>query len=63
MDRKGHTDDLEKRLAQHHRGQIDSYTSSRVLVKLVYSEFFQSRDDAFVAERKVKVGVAKKKKL
>ncbi len=49
----GHTDNIEKRLAEHTQG-LSSYTSKKLPVKIVYTELFQTRDDAFAAERKIK---------
>ena len=34
----GHTDDLEKRLAEHHTGQVAGYTATRCPVMLLFSE-------------------------
>lgn len=59
----GHTDDLEKRLAEHMNCNFDNYTSTRLPVKLVYCEAFQTRDDAFVAERKIKKWTRSKKEI
>jgi len=59
----GHMDNLERRLTEHQHGEIDSYTSTRLPVKLVYSESFNSRDDAFRAERKIKGWTRKKKRF
>jgi predicted GIY-YIG superfamily endonuclease len=56
----GHTDNIEKRLAEHNTG-MSHYTSNRLPVKLIYLEQFQTRDEAFVAERKIK-GWSRKKK-
>lgn len=57
----GHTDDIERRLSEHMLGKIDSYTSVRLPVILVFHEAFQTRDEAFTAERKIK-GWSRKKK-
>ena len=57
----GHTDDLEVRLAQHQSGDLVGYTKHRRPVQLVYSESFDSRDAAFVAERQLK-GWSRQKK-
>jgi len=56
----GHTDNMEQRLSQHHSGKIDSYTATRLPVKLVWAQNFHSRDAAFRAERKIK-GWSRKK--
>ncbi len=50
----GHTDDLDMRLSQHQSGEIAGYTQKRRPVSLAWSEQFQSRDDAFAAERQIK---------
>jgi predicted GIY-YIG superfamily endonuclease len=58
----GHTDDLEHRMAAHQHGEIKGYTSTRLPVKLVWSEEFPSRYEALVAERQIK-GWSRAKKL
>ena len=58
----GHTSDLSKRLAEHNEGTYCGYTKSRRPVKLVFSCEFQTRDEAFHAERQVK-GWSRKKKM
>jgi predicted GIY-YIG superfamily endonuclease len=50
----GHTDDLEQRMAQHRTGALGGYTAKRRPVVLVWSDSFQTRDDAFAVERKLK---------
>ncbi|MFA6527086.1 MAG: GIY-YIG nuclease family protein [Candidatus Babeliales bacterium] len=50
----GHTDNIEQRLSQHQSGKISGYTSTRLPVELVWLESFNSRDAAFIAERKIK---------
>jgi len=50
----GHTDDLERHLAQHHSGAIPGYTHERRPLTLVWSEEFPEREQAFAAERKIK---------
>ena len=51
----GMTENLEYRLAQHHRGAFeDGYTASRRPLKLVWSEQFATHDDAFRRERQIK---------
>ena len=59
----GHTDDLEKRLSDHQMGRFEGYTSTRLPVKLVYSQSFGSRDEAWVAEQKVKKWTRRKKEV
>ena len=50
----GHTDNLDLRIAQHQSGALGGYTAKRLPVKLVWSDWFSTRDDAFAAERKLK---------
>ncbi len=57
----GHTDDLEKRLAAHERGEIPGYTSRRRPVSLVFADVFPSRDETFRVERQIK-GWSRRKK-
>ena len=57
----GHTDDLEKRMAEHQAGAIRGYTATRLPVTLVYTEQFSSREEAFACERQIK-GWSRKKK-
>jgi len=58
----GHTDDLERRLAQHESGEIpDCYTFSRRPAQFVFSQSFTTREEALAAERQIK-GWSRKKK-
>jgi predicted GIY-YIG superfamily endonuclease len=50
----GHTDDLERRFAQHSTGALGGYTARRLPVTFLWSQSFQTRDDAFAAERRLK---------
>ncbi|MDA0988394.1 MAG: GIY-YIG nuclease family protein [Chloroflexi bacterium] len=50
----GHADELEKRIAAHHMGAIPGYTSGRRPVRLVFTEEFFSREEAFQRERQIK---------
>jgi len=50
----GHTDDLEKRIAQHRHGEIPGYTHEHRPVELVFSENFPTRLEALERERQVK---------
>ena len=60
----GHTDDLDQRMASHQSGALGGYTATRRPVALVWHETFQTRDDAFAVERKLKGwGRAKKEAL
>ncbi len=57
----GHTDNIEKRIIEHKSGTHKGFTSRRLPVKLVFQQEFESRDAAFVAERKIKEWSRKKK--
>jgi len=59
----GHTDNIEARLVAHNLGIYPGYTSKRLPVKLVFVENCPSRDEAFVAERKIKGWSRKKKQV
>ena len=50
----GHTDDLERRIAQHQHGALAGYTRRRRPVTLVFSQEFPSRIEALERERQVK---------
>ena len=58
----GHTDDLERRVAEHQSGTIPGFTAERLPVILVWSEAFQTRDEAREAERRLK-GWSRAKKM
>jgi putative endonuclease len=58
----GHTDDLDARIGAHQSGLIPGYTSTRLPVKLVWSDEFPSRYEALEAERRIK-GWSRAKKL
>ena len=49
----GWTNDLEKRVAAHNAGKGGKYTRSRLPVKLVYREEFDTKEEAdnFFAEK------------
>ena len=58
----GHTDNLEKRLAEHMTGAIPTcYTYKRRPVELVFSQEFATREEALTSERQIK-GWSRKKK-
>jgi tRNA/rRNA methyltransferase len=50
----GHTDDLERRIAQHESGALRGYTKTRRPVELVWSETFPTRAEALETELKIK---------
>ena len=58
----GHTDDLERRIAQHETGAIKGFTADRLPVKLVWSQEFSTRYEAKEAERRLK-GWSRAKKM
>jgi len=55
----GCTSNLEKRLDMHNKGKVPS-TKSRQPLKLVYSESFSYRHEAFFAEKFYKTAKGKK---
>ncbi len=57
----GSTKNLERRFAQHQRGEGANHTKSRLPVKLVYFEEFRRIDEAFFREKQVQ-GWSRKKK-
>jgi predicted GIY-YIG superfamily endonuclease len=58
----GHTDDLERRIAQHQSGTIPGFTASYLPVKLVWSQEFPTRYEALATERQFK-GWTRAKKM
>jgi predicted GIY-YIG superfamily endonuclease len=50
----GHTDNLEFRIGQHQSGQIEGFTSSRLPVRLMWSQDFPTRAEALDAEMRIK---------
>lgn len=50
----GYTNDLEKRINAHNSGRGAKYTKSRLPVRLVYSESFQTKSEALVRECAIK---------
>ena len=50
----GHTDNLEKRVAGHESGELDGYTSSRLPVRVVFTQEFLTREEALAMELRVK---------
>ena len=50
----GHTDDLERRIAEHHHGGFCTFTSKRRPVELIWTDSFPSRYEALQAEMQVK---------
>jgi predicted GIY-YIG superfamily endonuclease len=50
----GHTTDLAKRLAEHRWGEVNGWTRSRLPVELVLQQEMPDKDQAFLAERRIK---------
>jgi predicted GIY-YIG superfamily endonuclease len=50
----GHTDDIEARMNAHTQGLIECYTKTRLPVRLMFCQEFESRDEAFAKERQLK---------
>ncbi len=50
----GWTNDLEKRVEAHNRGLGARYTKARLPVRLVYSERFESKQEAMQREWAIK---------
>lgn len=50
----GWTNDLEKRLAAHNAGLGAKYTKSRLPVKLVYHESYETKEEAMRRECRIK---------
>jgi predicted GIY-YIG superfamily endonuclease len=57
----GHTDNIEKRIAEHHVNEYPCYTSKRLPVEVVFVQSFATRDEAFNAERQLKKWSRQKK--
>jgi predicted GIY-YIG superfamily endonuclease len=57
----GHTDELDRRIAQRESGEADGYTCTRRPVHLDYSQEFTSRYEALTAEVQIK-GWSRRKK-
>jgi putative endonuclease len=50
----GWTNDLEKRIESHNAGKGAKYTKSRLPVKLVYYETFDTKEEAMSREWQIK---------
>lgn len=57
----GHTDDIEKRLAEHINPGKISYTTARLPIQLIYLQEFETRAEAIAAEKQVQ-GWSRRKK-
>lgn len=58
----GQTDDLPRRIAQHQSGALPGFTYALLPLELVWSQEFQTREEARAAEHKLK-GWSRAKKL
>ena len=59
----GWTNDLEKRIACHNQKKGAKYTKSRTPVTLVYSEQFETKEEAMRWEYRIKQYSRKEKEL
>jgi predicted GIY-YIG superfamily endonuclease len=50
----GHTDNLERRIGMHQRGEIPGYTSKKRPVEHVFSQACVTREEALSAELQIK---------
>ena len=50
----GYSNDVEKRVDNHNKGVGAKYTKTRLPVKLVYSECFDTKSDAMKREYQIK---------
>jgi predicted GIY-YIG superfamily endonuclease len=57
----GHTDDLERRLAEHETGATGGYTSTRRPIQLVWFEECPTREEAKLVEAQLKKWSRRKK--
>jgi len=57
----GHTENLEKREAEHQCGEYCGYTSTRLPVQLLWSQECSTREEALAAEQQIKGWNRKKK--
>ena len=50
----GHTDDLGRRVHEHREGRIPGFTADNGCKILVWAEWHETREGAFVRERRIK---------
>jgi predicted GIY-YIG superfamily endonuclease len=50
----GHTEYLERRIAQHQAGEGSDWTKRRLPVELLFAQEMPDHDSAFLAERQIK---------
>ncbi len=58
----GHTDNLDRRITQHLSGALPGFSRDHLPVTLVWSEEFQTRDEAREMEQRLK-GWSRAKKM
>jgi putative endonuclease len=58
----GHTDDLERRIAEHEQGALPGFTRDHFPARFVWSERFATRLEALAMERRIK-GWSRAKKM
>jgi putative endonuclease len=58
----GHTDDLERRLAQHTSGACGGFTADRLPIEPIWAQEFPTREEALSRELQIK-GWSRAKKL
>ena len=56
----GITTDIERRFKEHSSGKGGSYTSSKKVKRVVYTETYPDRSSALRRELEIKVGVEKR---
>ena len=49
----GHTDDIERRIAEHRHGGFCKFTSRRLPVELVWATDFPTREEALASELRI----------
>ena len=59
----GHTDNLEKRIAEHVNGGYCDYTRTRLPIEVVFIDTVASRAEALEVERQIKRWTRKKKEV
>jgi len=57
----GHTDDIDKRIAEHNLAESSCYTKDKLPVTTVFVESFGTRDEALTMEQQIKKWSRKKK--
>ena len=50
----GFTDDLERRMKEHKLKEVEGFTKKYDVDKLVYFELYETSNEAFISERRLK---------